>query len=264
MEYQNLIYEVKNHIAVIRLNRPKAMNSLSMALLTELDDVFTNMSRDRSILGVILTGEGKAFCAGADLTGGSNENASPNSGERFHDQMSWIHSIYHKIENFERPVVAAVNGYALGGGCELSLVCDFRIASERAVFGLPEVGLGVMACYGGPQRLPRVVGAGVAKEMLYTGKKISAQEAKEVGLVNRVVPAENLMEEVMAVMEQIAQNAPISVKYSKICVNKGLEMPLDYALEFERDLLPLCIATEDAQEGMRSFAEKRKPVFRNR
>ena len=264
MEYQNLIYEVRDNIAIITLNRPKAMNSLSTALLTELNDVFDSMAKDRSILGVILTGEGKAFCAGADLTGGADENASPNPGEKFHDRMKWIHDIYNKIENFERPVVAAVNGYALGGGCELSLVCDFRIASEKAVFGLPEVGLGVIACYGGPQRLPRVVGAGVAKEMLYTGKKISAQEAKEVGLVNRVVPEDKLLDEVMSVMQTIARNAPISVKYSKICVNKGLELPLDYALEFERDLLPLCIGTEDAQEGMRAFAEKRKPVFKNR
>lgn len=264
MDYQNLIYEVQENIAVIRLNRPKAMNSLSTGLLTELNDVFDSMAKDRSILGVVLTGEGKAFCAGADLTGNSDENASPNLGEKFHDRMKWIHDIYNKIENFERPVVAAVNGYALGGGCELSLVCDFRIASEKAIFGLPEAGLGVIACYGGPQRLPRVVGAGVAKEMLYTAKKISAQEAKEVGLVNRVVPAENLMEEVMGVMRQIAKNAPISVKYSKVCVNKGLELPLDYALEFERDLLPLCMGTEDAKEGMRAFAEKRVPAFKNK
>lgn len=264
MDYKDLIYEVQDHIAIIKLDRPKAMNSLSMGLLTELDDVFTCMKADRSILGVILTGEGKAFCAGADLTGGGRENVSPNIGERYHDQMSWIHSIYSKIENFDRPVVAAVNGYALGGGCELSLVCDFRIASEKAVFGLPEVGLGVMACYGGPQRLPRVVGTGIAKEMLYTAKKIDAREAERIGLVNRVVPAESLMDEVMGVMRQIAANAPISVKYSKLCVNKGMETPLEYALEFERDLLPLCITTEDAQEGMRAFAEKRKPVFKNR
>lgn len=263
MDYQNLIYVLQDNIAIVKLNRPKAMNSLSTDLLVELNDVFDTMAKNRNILGVILTGEGKAFCAGADLVGKGDENASPNLGEKFRDRMKWIHDIYNKIENFERPVVAAVNGYALGGGCELSMVCDFRIASENAVFGLPEVGLGVIACYGGPQRLPRIVGAGVAKEMLYTAKKISAQEAKEIGLVNRVVPAESLMDEVMSVMKQIAQNAPISVKYTKICVNRGLELPLDYALEHERNLMPLCMNTEDAKEGVQAFSEKRKPAFKN-
>lgn len=264
MEYRNICLDVQESIAIIKLNRPKAMNSLSTALLTELDNAFTLLERDRTVLGVILTGEGRAFCAGADLISKGDENASPNLGERFHDQMTWIHGIYNKIENFSRPVIAAVNGYALGGGCELSMVCDFRIASERAVFGLPEVGLGVMACYGGPQRLPRLVGSGMAKEMLYTGRKISAQEAKEIGLVNRVVPDEVLMDEVIAVMEEICKNAPISVKMTKLCVNRGLELPLDYALEFERNMLPICMGTQDAKEGVQAFGEKRKPVFQNR
>lgn len=263
MEYQNLIYELQDNIAIVKLNRPKAMNSLSTDLLLELDSLFDEMAKNRDIRGVVLTGEGRAFCAGADLTGKADDNASPNVGERFRDRLKWIHGIYNKIENFERPVVAAVNGYALGGGCELSLVCDFRIASENAVFGLPEASLGVVACYGGPQRLPRVVGTGIAKEMLYTARKISAQEAKWYGLVNRVVPADRLMDEVMEVMRKIAKNAPISVKYSKICVNRGMDLPLDYALEHERNLMPLCMNTEDAKEGVRAFAEKRKPVFKN-
>ena len=264
MEYRTVFLEIQGPVAIIKLNRPKAMNSLSVELLNELDQAFDELGKNRSVLGVILTGEGKAFCAGADLTGTGDGAASPNSGERFNDQIRWIHSIYNKIENFDRPVIAAVNGYALGGGCELSMVCDFRIASDKAVFGMPEVSLGVMACYGGPQRLPRLVGAGVAKEMLYTAKKISAQEAKEIGLVNRVVPAESLMDEVMTVMKEICKNAPISVKYTKLCINRGLELPLDYALEFERQLLPLCMGTEDAKEGVRAFTEKRSPEFKNR
>ncbi len=263
MEYANIIYEFRDNIAFIKLNRPQAMNSLSTDLLNELSACFDSIAQDRSVLGVILTGEGKAFCAGADLTGNVGGNVSPNPCERTRDRIQFVHGVFNKIENCPRPVIAAVNGYALGGGCELSLVCDIRIAGGKAVFGFPEVGLGVVACYGGPQRLPRLIGAGYAKEMLYTGRKIDAATAEKYGLVNRVVAPEALMEEAEALMKEIIRQAPISVKYTKICVNRGLEVPLDYALGLELDMVAMAITTEDAAEGGKAFVERRAPVFCN-
>lgn len=263
MEYSNICYELRDNIAFIKLNRPAAMNSLSIDLLHELSACFDAMTQDRSVLGVIITGEGKAFCAGADLTGKPDGNLSPNPCERTRDRIQFVHSVFNKIENFSRPVIAAVNGYALGGGCELSLVCDIRIAGEKAVFGFPEVGLGVVACYGGPQRLPRLIGVSFAKEMLYTGRKIDAASAERHGLVSRVVAPEALMEEAENLMREIVRQAPISVKYTKICVNRGLEVPLDYALGLELDMVAMAITTEDAAEGGKAFVERRAPAFCN-
>ena len=264
MEYKNIIVEIRNHIAYITLNRPQAMNSLSIPLLRELSQALDELELRQEVLGMILTGSGKAFCAGADLTGDYVVSAALDPLENCKDKTRWIHGIFNKLENFPRPVIAAVNGYALGGGCEISLCCDIRIASEKAAFGQPEVGLGVIACYGGPQRLPRLVGAGKAKELLYTAKKISAAEASEIGLVNKVVPPEELLSEAQSMMESIIAQAPIAVKYTKVCVNRGLEMPLDYALELELNMVALCLNTNDCKEGIAAFREKRAPQFQNK
>lgn len=264
MEYKNIIVEVRDHIAYITLNRPQAMNSLSIPLLRELSQALDELELRQEVLGLILTGSGKAFCAGADLTGDYVVSVALDPLENCKDKTRWIHGIFNKLENFSRPVIAAVNGYALGGGCEISLCCDIRIAGEKAVFGQPEVGLGVIACYGGPQRLPRLVGTGKAKELLYTAKKISAAEALEIGLINKVVPPEELLSEAKSMMESIIAQAPIAVKYTKVCVNRGLEMPLDYALELELNMVALCLNTNDCKEGIAAFREKRAPQFQNK
>lgn len=264
MDYKNIILDVHDHVAYIILNRPQAMNSLSIGLLRELSSALSELELNPEVLGVILTGNGKAFCAGADLTGDDVVSVAENQLENTRDKIHWIHGVFNQLENFPRPVIAAINGYALGGGCEISMCCDIRIASESAILGQPEVGLGVIACYGGPQRLPRLVGAGKAKELLYTAKKIGALEAKEIGLVNYVVPHEGLMKAAEEMMHSILVNAPISVKYTKTCVNRGLELPLDYALELEIDMVSLCMGTGDAVEGTQAFREKRKPIFKNR
>lgn len=263
MEYNNIIFEIKNKIGYITLNRPQAMNSLSIPLLQELSAALDELDLNPDVWGVIITGNDKAFCAGADLTGNHVISSAQNKYEGHREKFRWIHGIFNRIENFQHPVIAAINGYALGGGNELAMCCDIRIAGEKAIFGQPETGLGAIACYGGPQRLPRLVGTSMAKELLYTGRKINAQQAKEIGLVSRVVPQENLMAEAEALMAEIFKQAPIAVKYTKVCVNRGVEMPLDYALELELDLVTICVQTDDAKEGVAAFREKRKPVFKN-
>lgn len=266
MEYQNIKVEVKDNIAFLTLVRPKALNALNERTMHELEAAFDHFANDRNILGVIITGEGRAFCAGTDITEitATKPGRSENLSERFCDHVVNVHRIFGKIENFERPVIAAVNGFALGGGCELALCCDIRIASTKAVFGQPEVDLGLIPCYGGTQRLPKVVNVGIAKEMMYTGRKVSASEAKEIGLVNKVVEEENLLKEAEELMKTIISKAPIAVKYAKACINKGMEVSLEYGLVYERNMIGLCLATEDGIEGINAFIEKRKPDFKNK
>ena len=254
---ENLKLDLENHVLIVTMNRPKALNALNNQTLDELQMVFDYVSKENDIYGVIITGEGRGFVAGADIV-----QMQPYRSEQGRDYAGYAQATFNKIEALNKPVIAAVNGFALGGGCELALSCDIRIASEKAVFGQPEVTLGIIPCFGGTQRPPRLIGTGLAKEMIYTGKHIDAQTALRYGLVNRVVPAEALLDEAKALMDDILKVSPMAIKYAKLSINKGADMDLMNALEVEKDLVGLCFATEDKQVGMQAFLEKRKPNFR--
>ena len=213
--------ELEGKLAVLTMNRPKALNALNDQTLDELERLFTAIEKDREVLGVILTGEGRAFVAGADISQMSGYGVE--EGRLYSDRAQ---KLFNKIEILEKPVIAAVNGFALGGGCELAMSCDIRIASEKAVFGQPEANLGLMPCFGGTQRLPRLVGTGVAKELIYTCRQVKAQEAKEIGLANKVVPAETLLEEAKAMMAMILSKSPIAIGYCKTAINRGADTDL--------------------------------------
>ena len=257
-ELQNIKVEVEGAMAIVTMNRPKAMNALNNQTLGELNALFDYFRKDNEIFGVIITGEGKAFVAGADIS-----QMCGYSAEQGRDYADYAQSVFNKIENLEKPVIAAVNGYALGGGCELSMSCDIRIASDKAVFGQPEVNLGVIPCFGGTQRLSRLVGTGIAKELIYTGRNVKPEEAKAIGLVNRVVPAESLLEEAKDMMKLILSKAPMAVRYSKVAINQGINMDLVRGLEFEKDVCALTFGSEDSKEGMSAFLAKRTAVFKN-
>lgn len=259
MDYQDIIYEVRDNVAYITINRPDVLNALRMQTKEELEDAVDKTAADDSILGLIITGVGRSFISGNDIS----EIRVDAKGEETVAMSTQAHRLFDKFEAMGKPIIAAVNGYALGGGTELALACDLRIASEKAVFGLPEVGLGVAPCYGGTQRLPRLIGAGPAKEMLFTGRKVKAPEALALGLVNKVVPADDLAREADAMMASILKNAPIAVRVCKQLVNQGLGMDLAEGLKLEADLNGMLAETEDAKEGVKAFFEKRPPVFRN-
>ena len=249
--------EVENNILVVTMNRPKAMNALNSQTLDELHEIFDYAAADSEVYGVIITGEGKAFVAGADIV-----QMKPYKSEDGRDYAGYAQSTFNKIEALPKPVIAAVNGYALGGGCELSLSCDIRIVSEKAQFGQPEVTLGIIPCFGGTQRLPRLIGAGLAKQMIYSGKFVSAQEALQYGLANKVVAPEELLPAAKAMMADIFKVSPVAIKYAKLAINKGSDLDLSNALEFEKDLVGLCFATEDKEIGMNAFLNKETPSFR--
>lgn len=261
MDYQNicLSYEQDGRIAVATMANPKVMNALSSQTLTELEDIVHTVAADDKCLGLIITGEGKAFVAGADIS-----QMQPYKQEEGRKYANFAQRVFDKVENLEKPVIAAVNGYALGGGCELSMACDIRIASDKAVFGQPEVNLGLMPCFGGTQRLPRLVGMGVAKELIFTARNVRAEEAKALGLVNQVVPAEELMVAALEMMTLIISKAPIAVRYSKVAINEGVNLDLARGLELEKDISGLCFASEDKEIGVNAFLNKEKPVFQNR
>lgn len=261
-EYQNILFEKREQIAFVTLNRPEMMNALNAQTIRELRDLFTLMEQDSEILGVIITGAGRAFCAGADVSGSNSKGGNPHFSTR--DFVLEAQALMNQVESFVHPVIAAVNGFALGGGSELALACDLRIASEQAVFGLPEVTLGVIPCFGGTQRLPRLIGAARAKDMIFTGRKVRAEEALTFGIINEVAAPENLIGAAEAKMRAIVSCAPLAVKMAKTAVNKGLLMPLHEAVELEADMTALLGTTEDAQEGGHAFQERRKPIFKNR
>ncbi|HIT86566.1 MAG TPA: enoyl-CoA hydratase/isomerase family protein [Candidatus Coprocola pullicola] len=254
---ENVKLELEDHILVVTMNRPKALNALNNQTLDELQEVTKMIAEDDDVYGVIITGEGRGFVAGADIV-----QMKPYKSEEGRTYAGYAQDTFNKIEALDKPVIAAVNGFALGGGCELALSCDIRIASEKAVFGQPEVTLGIMPCFGGTQRLPRLIGAGLAKEMIYTGRQVKAEEAKQFGLVNKVVAAEELIDTAKAMMKDILKVSPIGIKYAKIAINKGADMDLKNGLELEKDLVGLCFATEDKEIGMTAFLEKAKPSFR--
>jgi enoyl-CoA hydratase len=257
---QHLLVDVRDGIAVVTVNRPDKLNALNDAVMEELSAAFTALADDHSVRGVILTGAGdKAFVAGADI--GELAEQSPVSGQ---ERSRRGQAVLDRIEGLGKPVIAAVNGFALGGGCELALACHVRVAAESARLGTPEVKLGIMCGYGGTQRLARLVGKGRALEMLLTGDMVDAAEALRIGLVNRVVPKEKLLDESQALLRKMLANGPLSLRFTLEAVNRGLEMPLGEGQAFEATLFGLIATTDDMKEGTRAFLEKRPPKFHGR
>lgn len=252
--------EKKDSIALIKINRPEALNALNEQVLTELDKAVGTADEDKDIRVIIITGEGNAFVAGADIAG-----MYPLDKDGGYKWGKLGQGVFRKIETLKKPVIAAVNGFALGGGCELAIACDIRVAGNRAKFGQPEVGLGITPGYSGTQRLPRLVGKAKAMELILTGDIIGAEEALSIGLVNRVYPQKELMEQAFMLAEKIAKNAPLAVSYSKEAIVRGLESAnMDDAIEVEADLFARCFETEDQKEGMGAFLEKKKPDFKGK
>lgn len=246
------------NVAILAINRPNAMNALNTELLLELDMALENLNKDSEIFVIILTGEGKAFVAGADIS--EMKDKTPEAARSFGMLGS---KIFRRLELMEKPVIAAVNGYALGGGCELAISCDIIIAGEKAKFGQPEVGLGITPGFAGTQRLPRIIGIKKAKELIFTGGMIGAQEAEKIGLVNKVVPQEELMATAMEMAKTIASKGQIAVRYAKAAINRGIETDMDTGNAIETDLFALCFANDDQKEGMTAFLGKRKAEFKN-
>ena len=257
---ENVKLEKKNKIAYVTIDRPKVLNALNMATMEELRQVFTELKDDREIRVVILTGGGeKAFVAGADI----NELARNNPVEA----KAYTHkgqSVLDLIENLGKPVIACINGFALGGGCEIAMACTMRLASESAKLGQPEVKLGIIPGYGGTQRLPRLVGTGLAMQMVLTGEMITAQEAHRIGLVNEVLPADKLIARAEELAGKIIGMAPLAIQYCMEAVNQGMNMTLQEGLFLEATLFGMCCATEDRKEGTTAFLEKRPANFQGR
>jgi enoyl-CoA hydratase/carnithine racemase len=256
LKLENVVYEKKGPIAYVTLNRPKVMNALNKATINELRSAFEDARDDLAVRGVILTGGEKAFAAGADIAEIANNTAVEAEQASRRGQ-----SLTDLIENLGKPVIAAVNGFALGGGCELAMSCAIRIAAESAKFGQPEVKLGVMPGYGGTQRLPRLVGRGRALKLILSGDIIDAAEAYRIGLVDELEPDGHVVERAETVLKKIIANAPFSVKYALEAVNKGLETSVAEGLLIEASLFAVCASTDDKKEGISAFLEKRAPKF---
>ena len=245
-------FEQRGPIGVITMNRPEALNALNDQVLKDLDAVLDAAEANDEVLVLILTGAGRSFVAGADI--GQMKDFTPVQAKQF---GMYGNSVFLKLENFPKPVIAAVNGFALGGGCELSMACDIRLASEKAKFGQPEVGLGITPGFAGTQRLPRIVGISKAMELILTAKTISAAEAKAIGLVSEVYPPEELMDKAMELANAICANAQIAVQESKRCIRMGMQTDIATGSAFEAEAFGVCFGTEDQTEGMSAFLEKR-------
>lgn len=246
-------YKSENFIGVLTINRPNALNALNSKVLDELNEAFDKVDLATTRV-VIITGAGdKSFVAGADIS--EMSTASIVEAEKFGKKGN---DVFRKIETFPIPVIAAINGFTLGGGCELAMSCDIRICSDNAIFGQPEVGLGITPGFGGTQRLARLIGLGKAKELIYAGYNIKADEALRIGLVNHVYSQDQLMEEAMKLASKIAKNAPIAVRASKKAINTGIDTDMDRAIIIEQKLFASCFETEDQVEAMKAFLEKRK------
>ena len=257
---ENLLYEKKGAIAYVTLNRPKVLNALNQRTWENLRTAFEDARDDAEVRGVILTGAGdKAFIAGADISELSHVTAIEAEKSSTYGQ-----EVLNLVENLGKPVIAAVNGFALGGGCETAMACTIRVASEHAKFGQPEVTLGLIPGGGGTQRLPRLIGKGRALQIILSGEMISAQEAFRIGLVNEVVPAAELITRAEAILKRIFSNAPVAVKYSLEAVNKGMETSQAEGLSLEASLFGLCAGTEDKKEGTQAFLQKRAAQFQGR
>ena len=258
MAYENIIFELKEEIATVTFNRPKALNALNSALLAELSNALDEIAADEDIRVLVLTGAGdKSFVAGADIT----ELATFNSLQAKNFATNG-HSIINKLQKLPIAAIAAVNGFALGGGTEIAIACDFIYASENAKFGQPEINLGIIPGFGGTQRLPRLIGTNLAKELIFTGKIISAEEAFQIGLANKVVPPDKLMEEVMKIAKEIASKGRVSLRGAKQAINCGINVDLATGCGIEIDAFALCMSSKDAKEGTTAFLEKRKAEFK--
>lgn len=258
MSYEYLILEKEDRIGILSVNRPEALNALNEGLLKELGQAVSDIANDDEIQVLILTGAGeKSFVAGADI-----KSMQPLNAVEGREWGRLGQTVFRRLELLEKPVIAAVNGFALGGGCELAMAADIRLASEKAKFGQPEVGLGITPGYGGTQRLPRLVGEGRAKELIYTAEIISAEEAYRIGLVNHVYPADTLLEEAKKLARKIKKNAPLAVRFSKAAINKGVQTDIDTAMDIEADLFGLCFSTQDQKNGMEAFVNKEKVQYK--
>lgn len=257
----HILFTKKGLIAIALIDRPKALNALNSEVLEDLNTLVDTVLADEEIRVLVLSGSGeKAFVAGADI--GEMSELTKAEGEAFGKKGN---DVFRRIETLPIPVIAAVNGYALGGGCELSMACDIRICADTAVFGQPETGLGITPGFGGTQRLSRLVGPGMAKQLIYSAKNIKADEALRIGLVNAVYPQDELMPAAEKLAETIARNAPIAVRACKRAINEGLELPMDEAVQIEEELFGSCFETADQKEGMAAFLEKRRhEPYRNR
>lgn len=256
MSYNNILVEVENKIATVTINRPEALNALNSETCKEIYDLFTALDKDDDVNVIILTGAGKAFVAGADI----KEMAPLNADEGRNFGKAGLDA-FAAVENCSKVVIAAVNGFALGGGCELAMACDIRLASAKAKFGQPEVGLGITPGFAGTQRLPRLVGMAKAKELIYRANIIGAEEAFAIGLVNHVYEPEQLKEEATKMATEISSKAQLAVRYAKEAINIGMQADIKTGMDIERSLFGLCFATADQKEGMAAFAEKRTPKF---
>ena len=260
MNFENILVEKKNSIAYLTINRPKVLNALNMATMEELRTAFHDVKNDAGTRVVIMTGAGeKAFIAGADI--GELSKHDPVSAKAYTHRGQ---SVLKLIENLGKPVIACINGFALGGGCEIAMACTMRLASDNAKLGQPEVKLGLIPGYGGTQRLPRLVGKGIAMQLVLTGDMISAQEAHRIGLVNEVVAAAELIPRAEAIAQKIIANGPLAVQYSIEAINKGMEMTVSEGLFLEATLFGVICATEDKKEGTTAFLEKRQAQFKGK
>ncbi|MBU5436358.1 enoyl-CoA hydratase-related protein [Pseudoflavonifractor sp. MSJ-37] len=257
--YQTIHYEKQDNIGIITIDRPEALNALNSTVVGELEQVIDSVEKDSSLGALIITGAGRSFVAGADI--GEQSTMDLATGRKWGQNGS---ALFRRIEKLEIPTIAAVNGFALGGGCELAMCFDIILASEKAKFGQPEVGLGITPGFSGTQRLPRRVGIAKAKELIFSGKMIKADEAEKIGLVNAVYAPEALMDGALEMARSFTKNAPIAVKYAKACIDRGMQMDIDDGIAVENELFAMCFATEDQKEGMKAFLEKRPAVFQNK
>ncbi len=257
--YKTIRYEKKDNIALVTIDRPEALNALNSTVIAELEQVVTELENDGTVRAMILTGEGRSFVAGADI--GEQYPLDLDGGRRWGQRGS---ALFRRMERLEFPTIAAVNGFALGGGCELAMSCDIILASEKAKFGQPEVGLGITPGFSGTQRLPRRVGVAKAKELIFSGRMVKADEAERIGLVNAVYAPEALLDGAMEMARSFAKNAPIAVKYAKACIDRGMQTDIDSGIACENELFAMCFATADQKEGMSAFLEKRTAEFQNR
>lgn len=252
--YQDICFQKEGPLGILTVNRPSVLNALRTQTKEELSDALERTGDDAAIRGLLITGAGRAFISGSDIS----EIGIGRPGKETAQMSARTHQLLNRLAGLKKPVMAVINGFALGGGLELALACDLRVCGEAARMGLPEIDLGVLPCYGGTQRLPRIVGSGLAKEMLMTGRMLNAQEAERYGLVNRIYPQKTLLEDAKKWMLQILQYSPDALAYAKLCVDKGMESSLEEGLALESRVAGLLVETPDAQKNVTAFLEKRK------